>query len=47
MARIDRLADDARTAIQTASVIGREFTARLLERTASAGNGSRGRACPS
>ena len=37
MARIDRLADDARTAIQTASVIGREFTARLLDRTARLG----------
>jgi class 3 adenylate cyclase/pimeloyl-ACP methyl ester carboxylesterase len=32
MARIDRLADDAKTALQVASVIGREFTARLVER---------------
>jgi class 3 adenylate cyclase/pimeloyl-ACP methyl ester carboxylesterase len=32
MARIDRLADTAKTALQVASVIGREFTARLVER---------------
>jgi class 3 adenylate cyclase/pimeloyl-ACP methyl ester carboxylesterase len=32
MARIDRLADAAKTALQVASVIGREFTARLVER---------------
>jgi class 3 adenylate cyclase/tetratricopeptide (TPR) repeat protein len=34
MARLDRLADEPKRAIQTASVIGREFTVRLLERTA-------------
>ena len=34
MARLDRLDDDPKRAIQTASVIGREFTLRLLERTA-------------
>ena len=33
MARLDRLPDEPRRALQTASVIGREFTARLLERT--------------
>ena len=33
MARLDRLADEPRRALQTASVIGREFTSRLLERT--------------
>jgi tetratricopeptide (TPR) repeat protein len=33
MARLDRLADEPRRAIQTAAVIGREFTVRLLERT--------------
>ena len=32
MARIDRLAEAAKTALQVASVIGREFTARLVER---------------
>jgi class 3 adenylate cyclase/tetratricopeptide (TPR) repeat protein len=32
MARIDRLADEPKRAIQVASVIGREFAARLLER---------------
>lgn len=32
MARIDRLEDDPKKALQLASVIGREFTARLLER---------------
>ena len=31
MARLDRLADEPRHALQTASVIGREFTPRLLE----------------
>ena len=36
-ARIDRLADDARHAIQVASVIGREFALRLLERITDAG----------
>jgi class 3 adenylate cyclase/tetratricopeptide (TPR) repeat protein len=33
MARLDRLEDEPRRALQTASVIGREFTSRLLERT--------------
>src|SRR5262245_2415923 len=37
VARLDRLADDARHAIQVASVIGREFALRLLERIAEAG----------
>jgi tetratricopeptide (TPR) repeat protein len=32
LSRIDRLAQEGKTAIQLASVIGREFTARLLER---------------
>ena len=36
-ARLDRLADDARRAIQVASVIGREFALRLLERIMEAG----------
>jgi tetratricopeptide (TPR) repeat protein len=36
-ARIDRLADEARHAIQVASVIGREFALRLLERITDAG----------
>ena len=34
MARLDRLPEEPRRAIQTAAVIGREFTVRLLERTA-------------
>jgi class 3 adenylate cyclase/tetratricopeptide (TPR) repeat protein len=34
MARIDRLPEEPRRAIQTAAVIGREFTVRLLERIA-------------
>ena len=34
MARIDRLPEAAKIALQTASVIGREFTARLVERVA-------------
>lgn len=34
MARIDRLPDAAKKAMQTASVIGREFTVRLLARAA-------------
>ena len=34
MARLDRLEDEPKRALQTASVIGREFTVRLLERTA-------------
>ncbi|HSV08510.1 MAG TPA: sigma 54-interacting transcriptional regulator [Candidatus Binatus sp.] len=37
IARIDRLADDARRAIQVAAVIGREFAFRLLERITEAG----------
>jgi DNA-binding NtrC family response regulator/tetratricopeptide (TPR) repeat protein len=36
-ARLDRLADDARQAIQVASVIGREFALRLLERITETG----------
>jgi len=32
LSRIDRLAQEGKTAIQLASVIGREFTARLLDR---------------
>ena len=36
-ARLDRLADDARHAIQVASVIGREFALRLLERITETG----------
>jgi class 3 adenylate cyclase/tetratricopeptide (TPR) repeat protein len=34
LARIDRLAEEARRAMQLASVIGREFTVRLLDRIA-------------
>ncbi|HYR96234.1 MAG TPA: sigma 54-interacting transcriptional regulator, partial [Candidatus Binatus sp.] len=41
IARLDRLADDARLAIQVASVIGREFALRLLERITEAGAGVR------
>jgi DNA-binding NtrC family response regulator/tetratricopeptide (TPR) repeat protein len=41
-ARIDRLAEDARRAIQVASVIGREFALRLLARISDAGEGIRG-----
>lgn len=37
LARIDRLADDARKAIQMASVIGREFALRLLDRIVETG----------
>jgi class 3 adenylate cyclase/tetratricopeptide (TPR) repeat protein len=37
MARLDRLPDEARRAIQVAAVIGREFTVRLLERAADLG----------
>ncbi|MHC4711248.1 MAG: ATP-binding protein, partial [Planctomycetota bacterium] len=37
MARIDRLDDGAKRAIQVASVIGREFAMRLLERIIEAG----------
>ncbi len=36
MARLDRLEEAPRHALQTASVIGREFTSRLLERTSGA-----------
>ncbi|HSP97984.1 MAG TPA: sigma 54-interacting transcriptional regulator [Candidatus Dormibacteraeota bacterium] len=38
IARIDRLADDSRRAIQVASVIGREFALRLLARISEAGD---------
>jgi DNA-binding NtrC family response regulator/tetratricopeptide (TPR) repeat protein len=41
VARLDRLADEARRAIQVASVIGREFALRLLERITEAGTGVR------
>ncbi len=34
MARLDRLEEEPKRALQTAAVIGREFTVRLLERTA-------------
>jgi class 3 adenylate cyclase/pimeloyl-ACP methyl ester carboxylesterase len=37
MARIDRLPTAAKTALQVASVIGREFSARLVERVATMG----------
>jgi DNA-binding NtrC family response regulator/tetratricopeptide (TPR) repeat protein len=37
LARIDRLAEESRRAIQVASVIGREFALRLLERITEAG----------
>ena len=37
MARLDRLADEPKRAIQVASVIGREFALRLLERISGAG----------
>ncbi|MBI1817393.1 MAG: AAA family ATPase [Deltaproteobacteria bacterium] len=37
MARIDRLGDDAKRAIQIASVIGREFAIRLLQRASELG----------
>jgi class 3 adenylate cyclase/tetratricopeptide (TPR) repeat protein len=39
MARIDRLGDDPRRAIQIASVIGREFAVRLLKRASELGDG--------
>jgi class 3 adenylate cyclase/tetratricopeptide (TPR) repeat protein len=42
MARIDRLADEPKRAIQVASVIGREFALRLLERIHEAGDGVAG-----
>jgi class 3 adenylate cyclase/tetratricopeptide (TPR) repeat protein len=38
MARIDRLADGPKRAIQIASVIGRDFAARLLKRVADVGD---------
>jgi predicted ATPase len=38
MARIDRLPDDRKHAIQVASVIGREFVLRLLERITELGD---------
>ena len=38
MARIDRLAEEPKRAIQVASVIGREFALRLLEQISEAGN---------
>ena len=38
IARIDRLAEESRRAIQVASVIGREFALRLLERITEAGD---------
>jgi class 3 adenylate cyclase len=38
MARLDRLADEARRAIQVASVIGREFALRLLAQIREAGD---------
>jgi class 3 adenylate cyclase/pimeloyl-ACP methyl ester carboxylesterase len=41
MARIDRLPEASKTALQTASVVGREFTARLVERVASLGRDAR------
>jgi predicted ATPase len=37
MARIDRLPEVSKTALQVASVIGREFSARLVERVAAIG----------
>jgi len=40
MARLDRLSDEPKRAIQTAAVIGREFTARLLDRIADLGETS-------
>ena len=39
MARLDRLEEEPRRAIQLASVIGREFALRLLERITDAGDG--------
>lgn len=41
VARLDRLADDARRAIQVASVIGREFALRLLARITETGDQAR------
>jgi len=42
IARIDRLAEDSRRAIQVASIIGREFALRLLARITEAGDRIRG-----
>jgi class 3 adenylate cyclase/tetratricopeptide (TPR) repeat protein len=42
MARIDRLAEEPKRAIQVASVIGREFALRLLEKISEAGDKVRG-----
>ncbi len=42
IARIDRLADEPRLAIQIAAVIGREFALRLLERISETGDTVRG-----
>jgi class 3 adenylate cyclase/pimeloyl-ACP methyl ester carboxylesterase len=41
MARIDRLPEGSKAALQIASVIGREFTARLVERVAALGRDAR------
>ncbi|MEO8605920.1 MAG: AAA family ATPase, partial [bacterium] len=41
IARLDRLAEESRRAIQVASVIGREFALRLLTRISEAGEGVR------
>ena len=41
IARIDRLAEESRRAIQVASVIGREFALRLLARISEVGDGIR------
>jgi class 3 adenylate cyclase/tetratricopeptide (TPR) repeat protein len=42
LSRIDRLEREAREAIQLASVIGREFTVRLLDRISDVGDGLEG-----
>jgi class 3 adenylate cyclase/tetratricopeptide (TPR) repeat protein len=42
MARIDRLAEEPRRTLQLASVIGREFTGRLIERIADVQSGTEG-----
>jgi class 3 adenylate cyclase/pimeloyl-ACP methyl ester carboxylesterase len=41
MARIDRLPEASKTALQVASVIGREFSARLVERVAAMGDSAK------
>jgi class 3 adenylate cyclase/pimeloyl-ACP methyl ester carboxylesterase len=41
MARIDRLPEHPKAALQIASVIGREFTARLVERVSAMGAGAK------